>query len=47
MTSDIALTNNGVRLIGKAAAVVELTLNERPMPLAETINIPPRGRTAE
>ncbi len=47
MSSGLAFTNDGVRLIGKAAAVVKRTLDERPMPWAEPINVLPRRRAAE
>ena len=47
MSCGLALTDNGVRLIGKAAAVIKRTLDERPMPRAEAVNVLPRRRAAE
>ncbi len=43
----IPLTDNGMRLIRKTPAIVELALDERLVPLAKAINIPPRARAGK
>ena len=43
----IPLADNGVRLIGKAATVVEAALDKRPVPGPEAIDILPRAGGAE
>lgn len=47
MEVNITLADNGVRLIGKAAAVVEWTFDERFMTLAKPIDIFPRVDATE